>query len=626
MLPAYSFGAGAIQEINITKDDKGLNTILLKSDGSFKYYVHASQNDLYIDLKNADIPEDIGNILTGNTFKNDNIQDIKLLKKDQDIKSIVISLKEIKDFQFTVASEKGKPAPYGFGSDLNKKINRNYKPPQRTLTQEKKPFLRTEKITIPEPQQSVTQDVTSSRESQELIIPSGPSLGRISKNNSSLNYRLDETSVVVPENYLNSSDTSEVSEEVEEGTSLLVEEITPSVEIVKEDKPEPLSTEDLLKLLNSDNDSNSDLPRLVQEDNADQTLDQLIEKNENPNEEVAPVPEITEAGGLIASVTEIQKGQFIEGQAHNAGDLVPEGGKIIELNHQVSSEDPPGLIEKNHSNYLKPRPLNSFSLGLSEQFISETHTPPRQDLLKPKPTYTSDGKVALKIISSTGIQQKEAKITPLNHSPARYSFAAIEDERVTSIDQQQYKTQKTEFKRLILLAREFYNQNRMTEAETAFNKAILLNPDQPWGYITVADFYEAQKRYPEAIKAYEKALTLLPGKVELLYNLAMVHYRQHNNNQAITYLNHVIQRSPRFTLAFYNLGTLYYQMQDYDLAIKYLSQAIKLNPVLIDAYYNLGLAYINQNKLQDATTQFEQCVNIDPDDPQCSFLLSKFHQ
>jgi tetratricopeptide (TPR) repeat protein len=141
--------------------------------------------------------------------------------------------------------------------------------------------------------------------------------------------------------------------------------------------------------------------------------------------------------------------------------------------------------------------------------------------------------------------------------------------------------------------------------------------------VILAGFYENQKRYGEAISSYNQALTLLPDKMELLYNLAINYYKNGDQENAIKNLLRLVANNPGFTLAYYNLGTLYYQTQEYDKSIQYLGKAVKLNPVLTDAYYNLGLAYLNSGKNNEAVANFEKCKSIDPEDKECSSIISK---
>lgn len=625
-LPAYSFKTSTITDVIIDKSGGKKTEINLKSQGSFKYYIHAKGNELIIDLKGANFNSGVINTVDKDKLDNDNIKSVSLENIDKDLSRIIFDLKEIKDFKFVVVAEKGDPAPYGFGNALNDKIKRDKKTPQKEISKSKQSDDLNAQIYSSPEYSNVQAPLSVVREEDEkasisfentenidLIIPESFNSNNRRKPDTKYAIRLNEESIQLPENYFNEAYNYEEPSQKEPEN--IVEKYNVSVE-TRPPEPEykPIPADELLKRLNSDN---VEMPRLVKEpekensDNVNSTNKLVIEGKDRNN-------------SIISSVKDMPKGQFVSGQLKNYEQMAPDGSKIIEITNTVENKSAPNHYFEYSGSLLKPREINLLPLGLAEQFEIQTKSKKTNlNALAPKPTYTSDGSLALTIISADGIENKVAAKKPVkNVYNNNTSTVNIDDKRIIEINQKDDDL-KVEFKRLILKAKELYNRNQITEAEKIYKKAILLMPDQPWGYITLAGFYEVQKRHNDAINAYNKALNLLPEKAEIMYNLAINYYKTGEFTQATDYLHRVISTAPDFTLAYYNLGTIYYKMKDYEKAIDYLERSIRLNPVLTDAHFNAGLAYASENKTPDALNHFEKCLSVDPDDKECSIMLSR---
>ncbi|MEW5822279.1 MAG: tetratricopeptide repeat protein, partial [Cyanobacteriota bacterium] len=297
------------------------------------------------------------------------------------------------------------------------------------------------------------------------------------------------------------------------------------------------------------------------------------------------------------------------------------GSKVIDVYKAFGINTDDNLSKNNNENNInniEPREIDSFPLGLSENFEEYNEDSNMLVIPAPKPAYASDRSLAVTVISSKGVEKKQAEVRNLNingneviNNSGRPSLRILNRTEV-----------KTAFKKYVSEAKDAYAKGKTTEAESLYKMAISVDQNAPWGYIAIASFYEGQERYNEAINAYKKAVKFLPNRVELLYNLALNEYKIGDYQDSIDHLHKVIEIAPGFTLAYYNLGTLYYNLKEYDESIKYLTRAVKLNPVLIDAHFNLGLAYMSDEKINEAAKHFESCLNIDPDDKTCKVIFA----
>jgi tetratricopeptide (TPR) repeat protein len=121
-----------------------------------------------------------------------------------------------------------------------------------------------------------------------------------------------------------------------------------------------------------------------------------------------------------------------------------------------------------------------------------------------------------------------------------------------------------------------YQANRFPEALTAFNRAIILNPNNYQAYNKRGVVYAALRDYPAAIADYTKAIALNPG----FYN------------------------------AYLNRGNLWMQARDPQRALADYSQAIRINPMNRAAYENRSELYSNMGARQLALADKAMIIRL----------------
>jgi tetratricopeptide (TPR) repeat protein len=141
------------------------------------------------------------------------------------------------------------------------------------------------------------------------------------------------------------------------------------------------------------------------------------------------------------------------------------------------------------------------------------------------------------------------------------------------------------------LGKDFYKQNQWTQAATAFEKAIELDPTYQAAYANLGAAYHRQNRLDLAVTQYEKALEIDPEDGEVVYNLAAVYIKQ-------------AAQAGLPDPALLNQ------------AIEQLNRALELSPTSAEPYFGLGVAYAALNQPQEAINAFEVFLERDSgDDP-----------
>jgi tetratricopeptide (TPR) repeat protein len=135
-------------------------------------------------------------------------------------------------------------------------------------------------------------------------------------------------------------------------------------------------------------------------------------------------------------------------------------------------------------------------------------------------------------------------------------------------------------------------KGELTEAETAFKKAIEVKPDSADAYTGLANIYNSQKKFDLAAEASANAAKYAPagggGNAE----------------------------------ASFNQGVILFNSQKYAEAKTQFEAAVKADPNMAMAQYQLGMTALNLGQFADAVTALEAYLKLDPNGPKAAEVKS----
>jgi tetratricopeptide (TPR) repeat protein len=152
--------------------------------------------------------------------------------------------------------------------------------------------------------------------------------------------------------------------------------------------------------------------------------------------------------------------------------------------------------------------------------------------------------------------------------------------------------------------------------------------------------------YNEAIVSLQGAINIRENFPDALNELGSILCKTKNYKHAITYFDACINQSPQFAAAYKNKGNALFEINEFEDAIKNYEKAIEIdikyaaaytaksnalmrmgyvdlafevvllsieiNPGLAHSYNILGLLYLNTCSVEDAITNFDRCINLNP--------------
>lgn len=106
-------------------------------------------------------------------------------------------------------------------------------------------------------------------------------------------------------------------------------------------------------------------------------------------------------------------------------------------------------------------------------------------------------------------------------------------------------------------------------------------------YFILGNTYHEQKEYDKAIEAYQKAIILNPNDDAAYNNIGNVYSQKGEYDKAIKAYQKSIELNPNDNVVYTNMGIAYGRKEEYDKAIDVYKKAIELNPKLDGAYVSL---------------------------------------
>jgi tetratricopeptide (TPR) repeat protein len=173
------------------------------------------------------------------------------------------------------------------------------------------------------------------------------------------------------------------------------------------------------------------------------------------------------------------------------------------------------------------------------------------------------------------------------------------------------------------------NAGKYDEAIAKFNEVLKEVPKCPECYIGIGHSSAAKKDYPAAETAYKKALELDPNLIEAYSGLATVYNDQKKFTEAKEMSAEVMKRASAGGASgggadsLYNAGVISWNANDFAKAQEQFSAAIAANPNHAESHFMLGQVYLNLGKLAEAAKEFETYTKIAPNGPNAKDAASK---
>jgi tetratricopeptide (TPR) repeat protein len=157
-------------------------------------------------------------------------------------------------------------------------------------------------------------------------------------------------------------------------------------------------------------------------------------------------------------------------------------------------------------------------------------------------------------------------------------------------------------------AADLARQGKLDEAEAAYKALAVKAPTIPEIQLNLAYLYRQKKDWAAAEAAYKKALELRPNYSEANAGLLAV-YQASGQADKTAALASSATGDPKVQ---FDLGATYLNAGKYEDALAAFQKAQAADPSNAETYYYLGTVNFSLNKLDDARTNLEKYISMNP--------------
>ncbi|MCL2927941.1 MAG: tetratricopeptide repeat protein [Trichodesmium sp. MAG_R01] len=166
----------------------------------------------------------------------------------------------------------------------------------------------------------------------------------------------------------------------------------------------------------------------------------------------------------------------------------------------------------------------------------------------------------------------------------------------------------------LILGDSFIQTSQISDAITAYNKAVTIEPNNARIYMKVAQSYYLNNQANLAIKNYIVALQIDPSLVPALNQLVNIYKSNKEFTEGVSEFQKLVEQQPDNSAFQAILGALMREIGNYQEAIIAYQQAISHQPNLpFWVYYSLAGALKQSNQINEAIVAYQKSVKIQPD-------------
>jgi serine/threonine protein kinase/tetratricopeptide (TPR) repeat protein len=148
-------------------------------------------------------------------------------------------------------------------------------------------------------------------------------------------------------------------------------------------------------------------------------------------------------------------------------------------------------------------------------------------------------------------------------------------------------------------------------------RAIEIDNHFPDAYFTLGTIYQKKYWYnsdffQKANSAFQKAIELNPSNVEALIIIGIQKLEEGKYEEALTYLNQALVLNPKSPGIYSDIGHAYFYLRNYEKAEEYYFKALEMKPDWVEAYIKLAEVYGDQGKIKEAIQTYQTAIHLDP--------------
>jgi tetratricopeptide (TPR) repeat protein len=158
--------------------------------------------------------------------------------------------------------------------------------------------------------------------------------------------------------------------------------------------------------------------------------------------------------------------------------------------------------------------------------------------------------------------------------------------------------------------------NQTEKSVTALNRAIEINPNTTFAYLSLASYYNQSKQTDKALQYLQTANAVEPGNPLVVIALAKQYISHNESAQAEQLIQQHIEMNNQSSASLELAGDFYIQLKEYGKAQTYFQQSLDTDQQNFTAAIKLARALeYNQLPFDQVIAAYRQASNIEPENP-----------
>jgi Flp pilus assembly protein TadD len=163
-----------------------------------------------------------------------------------------------------------------------------------------------------------------------------------------------------------------------------------------------------------------------------------------------------------------------------------------------------------------------------------------------------------------------------------------------------------------MFAQGLVKEKKFDEAIALLERALVPDPENKLGLVTLGRAYTGAKKLEEARRAYRRAADLYPDDEEVHRLLGTLLLAGGEVDSAVDLMAGLVHQSPRSAQAHYLYGMAWFYARKWDRAIEALGHATELGRSFARSWYLLAICYEQAGRRDEALAAVDGYLKREP--------------
>jgi Flp pilus assembly protein TadD len=171
-----------------------------------------------------------------------------------------------------------------------------------------------------------------------------------------------------------------------------------------------------------------------------------------------------------------------------------------------------------------------------------------------------------------------------------------------------------------------FDRAALNKALAEYTEAQLFNADQPSALVNLGVLYTRQEKFTEAELAYRKAIEKAPAFVYAYVNLSDLYRQQGKDQSGEEVIKNGLKLNPQSAELYNAYGLLLTRQKKREEAVQAFKKVVEYQPDNWQARYYLGLAMLETGKVKEASKILEAAQRLFPANTELLFALATINR